>query len=271
MSFIKKNKFLSAIFIFLILITSISLLEMISIGPKYLNQPTVTFSVNNVRNPQIKKIVRFLDSIYGKIYFSLSTKQNKKFEVNESFYNTLPDKVYIEGITNKYTNSNGLNKNNLNEWHRSHGNHSSNRFSDLKEINLTNVDDLDLAWIHKFDEIGGIQANPIFAEGLIFMPSTSKSIVAINAINGKKVLKSGELHNSNHEITSKKLHPDWVSRGAIKLLHAIEYFKIDVSDYICLDIGASTGGFTEVLIKKNVNKQTIFKKKLVSFFFITLF
>ena len=37
-------------------------------------------------------------------------------------------------------------------------------------------------------------------------------------INGKKVLKSGELHNSNHEITSKKLHPDWVSRGAIKLL-----------------------------------------------------
>ncbi len=187
MSFIKKNKFLSAIFIFLILITSISLLEMISIGPKYLNQPTVTFNVNNVRNPQIKKIVRFLDSIYGKIYFSLSTKQNKKFEVNESFYNTLPDKVYIEGITNKYTNSNGLNKNNLNEWHRSHGNHSSNRFSDLKEINLTNVDDLDLAWIHKFDEIGGIQANPIFAEGLIFMPSTSKSIVAINAINGKKV------------------------------------------------------------------------------------
>ena len=187
MSFIKKNKFLSAIFIFLILITSISLLEMISIGPKYLNQPTVTFNVNNVRNPQIKKIVRFLDSIYGKIYFSLSTKQNKKFELNESFYNTLPDKVYIEGITNKYTNSNGLNKNNLNEWHRSHGNHSSNRFSDLKEINLTNVDDLDLAWIHKFDEIGGIQANPIFAEGLIFMPSTSKSIVAINAINGKKV------------------------------------------------------------------------------------
>ena len=69
MSFLKKNKFLSTIFIFLFVITSISLLDMISIEPKYLNQPTITFKINNVRNPQIKKVVRFLDSIYGKIYF----------------------------------------------------------------------------------------------------------------------------------------------------------------------------------------------------------
>ena len=187
MSFLKKNKFLSTIFIFLFVITSISLIDMISIEPKYLNQPTITFKINNVRNPQIKKVVRFLDSIYGKIYFNLSKKSDKNFIINKNFYDDLPGKIYVEGITDKYTSSNNLSKNNLSEWHRSHGNHSSNRFSNLKEINLTNIDDLDLAWSYKFDDLGGIQANPIFAKGLIFMPSTKKSIIAINAINGKKV------------------------------------------------------------------------------------
>lgn len=73
-------------------------------------------------------------------------------------------------------------------------------------------------------------------------------------INGKKVLKSGELYNSDVNIVSNSLHSEWVSRGAIKLLHAFDYFKIDVTDFKCLDIGASTGGFTEVLLSKKVQK-----------------
>ena len=73
-------------------------------------------------------------------------------------------------------------------------------------------------------------------------------------VSGKKILKSGEIHDVNANILTKSLHPSWVSRGAIKLLHAINYFKIDVNNFICLDIGASTGGFTEVLLSKNVNK-----------------
>ena len=73
-------------------------------------------------------------------------------------------------------------------------------------------------------------------------------------INGKKVLKSGELYNSDVNIISNSLHSEWVSRGAIKLLHAFDYFKIDVTDFKCLDIGASTGGFTEVLLSKKAQK-----------------
>jgi 23S rRNA (cytidine1920-2'-O)/16S rRNA (cytidine1409-2'-O)-methyltransferase len=42
-------------------------------------------------------------------------------------------------------------------------------------------------------------------------------------------------------------HP-WVSRGGVKLAHALERFGIDVSGRVCLDIGASTGGFTHVLL-----------------------
>lgn len=43
--------------------------------------------------------------------------------------------------------------------------------------------------------------------------------------------------------------PPWVSRGGFKLAGALENFAIDVAGCVCLDIGASTGGFTDVLLK----------------------
>ncbi len=46
----------------------------------------------------------------------------------------------------------------------------------------------------------------------------------------------------------------FVSRGAYKLLTAIEYFKLDVSGFICLDAGASTGGFTDCLLQHGVER-----------------
>ena len=48
-------------------------------------------------------------------------------------------------------------------------------------------------------------------------------------------------------------HP-FASRGGIKLQHALEQFKIDVGNKIALDIGASTGGFTDCLLQKGVKK-----------------
>ena len=74
------------------------------------------------------------------------------------------------------------------------------------------------------------------------------------SINGKKVLKSGELYGTNADIAKVNLHPQWVSRGAFKLLYALDNFNIDVKDSICLDLGASTGGFTEVLLSKKTKK-----------------
>ncbi len=43
-------------------------------------------------------------------------------------------------------------------------------------------------------------------------------------------------------------HP-WVSRGGVKLAAALEHYPIEIEDHICLDVGASTGGFTEVLLQ----------------------
>ena len=48
-------------------------------------------------------------------------------------------------------------------------------------------------------------------------------------------------------------HP-FASRGGIKLQHALEEFKIHVGNKIALDIGASTGGFTDCLLQKGVTK-----------------
>ncbi len=42
---------------------------------------------------------------------------------------------------------------------------------------------------------------------------------------------------------------DWVSRGGVKLAHALDHFAIDAAARVCLDIGAATGGFTDVLLK----------------------
>jgi 23S rRNA (cytidine1920-2'-O)/16S rRNA (cytidine1409-2'-O)-methyltransferase len=50
-----------------------------------------------------------------------------------------------------------------------------------------------------------------------------------------------------------KPHP-WVSRGGVKLAYALEHFAIDPKGCVCLDVGASTGGFTEVLLAKGAAK-----------------
>jgi 23S rRNA (cytidine1920-2'-O)/16S rRNA (cytidine1409-2'-O)-methyltransferase len=46
----------------------------------------------------------------------------------------------------------------------------------------------------------------------------------------------------------------WVSRGGVKLAHALDALRIDVADKTCLDVGASTGGFTEVLLARGARR-----------------
>ena len=73
-------------------------------------------------------------------------------------------------------------------------------------------------------------------------------------VNGKRVEKSGQqvLIESSIEVKSKP-HP-WVSRGGIKLEKAISEFNLSCQKIIALDIGASTGGFTDVLLSKGASK-----------------
>lgn len=62
--------------------------------------------------------------------------------------------------------------------------------------------------------------------------------------------KPGGPFPTNVAIRLRKKKKEWVSRGALKLLKAFETWPIDVAGKICMDVGASTGGFTDVLLHK---------------------
>lgn len=63
-------------------------------------------------------------------------------------------------------------------------------------------------------------------------------------------IKPGALVSSDATI-SIKTRQRYVSRGGGKLEHALNYFAIDTSGKVCMDIGSSTGGFTDCLLKRN--------------------
>jgi len=68
--------------------------------------------------------------------------------------------------------------------------------------------------------------------------------------------KPGELVPTDTPLEKRERHGSFVSRGAIKLDHAIDIFNIGVKGARCLDIGASTGGFTQVLLRRNAAHVT---------------
>lgn len=179
---------MNKIFKFLIIpIIFFILYEITSFDNKYINRSIINIDINNVRNPPLKKIVRKLDLYLGSLYFNLSKKkQNEFFSLELDEYNNLPDEVIISPSTDNLTISNNKNYNNSSNWKRSHGNHASNKFSNLKKINTENIKDLKLAWTHDFDKNGDIPGNPIYFNGTIYMSSTDKSLVALNAKDGDK-------------------------------------------------------------------------------------
>jgi 23S rRNA (cytidine1920-2'-O)/16S rRNA (cytidine1409-2'-O)-methyltransferase len=64
----------------------------------------------------------------------------------------------------------------------------------------------------------------------------------------KKVAKAGELVDSETELTVKGRDHPWVSRGGVKLAHGLAHFGWDVAGAVAIDVGSSTGGFTDVLL-----------------------
>jgi 23S rRNA (cytidine1920-2'-O)/16S rRNA (cytidine1409-2'-O)-methyltransferase len=69
-------------------------------------------------------------------------------------------------------------------------------------------------------------------------------------VGERRIDKSGEPVADFAEIEVRGRDHPWVSRGGIKLAHALDHFTIDVTGLVALDIGASTGGFTDVLLTR---------------------
>jgi 23S rRNA (cytidine1920-2'-O)/16S rRNA (cytidine1409-2'-O)-methyltransferase len=70
----------------------------------------------------------------------------------------------------------------------------------------------------------------------------------------KRVEKAGDLLADGAPIDVRGQDHPWVSRGGLKLAHALAHFGLNPEERLCLDLGASTGGFTDVLLQHGAAK-----------------
>ena len=89
----------------------------------------------------------------------------------------------------------------------------------------------------------------LVARGLFESRARAQAAIAAGLVraNGLPVRKASEEISDAAIIEAAPEHP-YVSRGGVKLAFALEHFGLVVKDRVCLDVGASTGGFTEVLL-----------------------
>jgi 23S rRNA (cytidine1920-2'-O)/16S rRNA (cytidine1409-2'-O)-methyltransferase len=89
-----------------------------------------------------------------------------------------------------------------------------------------------------------------------FFESRAKAREAIEAglvrADGRLVKKASEEIAPDAELAAEAPYP-WVSRGGVKLAYALQHFGVDPDGRHCLDVGASTGGFTDVLLARGAH------------------
>ncbi len=95
----------------------------------------------------------------------------------------------------------------------------------------------------------------LVARGLCATRAQAQRAIAAGLVlvNGQILDKPGAQVPSDAHIELKE-KPRYVSQGGIKLEHALRFFQLDVTDKVCLDIGASTGGFTDCLLQHGAKR-----------------
>jgi 23S rRNA (cytidine1920-2'-O)/16S rRNA (cytidine1409-2'-O)-methyltransferase len=90
------------------------------------------------------------------------------------------------------------------------------------------------------------------ARGLAESRARAQALVMAGLVfvGDRKIDKSGQQLAEDAAITVKGRDHPWVSRGGIKLAHALDHFGLDPAGVTAMDIGSSTGGFTDVLLQR---------------------
>ena len=73
-------------------------------------------------------------------------------------------------------------------------------------------------------------------------------------VGTRQVAKAGELVADDAAITVKGRDHPWVSRGGVKLAHGLDHVQWDVTGAVAIDVGSSTGGFTDVLLSRGAKR-----------------
>src|SRR4051794_3104692 len=89
-------------------------------------------------------------------------------------------------------------------------------------------------------------------QGLAESRAKAQALILAGLVStaGRRIDKPGTMFAEDTELTLAGRDHPWVSRGGIKLAFALDHFALDPAGMVALDIGASTGGFTDVLLAK---------------------
>src|SRR5271168_4519529 len=95
----------------------------------------------------------------------------------------------------------------------------------------------------------------LVARGLFESRARAQAAIAAGLVTADGVLvrKASDPISTDAAIKSAPEHP-YVSRGAVKLAAALDHFRLDVAGRVCLDVGASSGGFSEILVARGARR-----------------
>jgi 23S rRNA (cytidine1920-2'-O)/16S rRNA (cytidine1409-2'-O)-methyltransferase len=96
----------------------------------------------------------------------------------------------------------------------------------------------------------------VVERGLAPSRARAQALILAGAVRaaGEPVRKAGDLLDADIELSLRDTPRAYVSRGGDKLAHALSAFGLDVADLVAADIGASTGGFTDCLLRKGARR-----------------
>lgn len=96
----------------------------------------------------------------------------------------------------------------------------------------------------------------LVATGLVESRARAQALIMAGLVytGTARVRKAGDMLPEGAALSVKGQDHPWVSRGGVKLAHGLAHFGFDPAGRICLDVGASTGGFTDVLLSKGAKR-----------------
>jgi 23S rRNA (cytidine1920-2'-O)/16S rRNA (cytidine1409-2'-O)-methyltransferase len=92
--------------------------------------------------------------------------------------------------------------------------------------------------------------------GLVESRTRAQALILAGKVfsNERRIAKAGDMLTEDTPLDVRGQDHPWVSRGGLKLVHGLTHFGYSPAGRICLDVGASTGGFTDVLLAHGAAK-----------------